>query len=238
MDGDELLEPCCDDLGVLHVLAFEGDVRELLRPAVEVPLAGGVEGVGRVFDEVAGVLFVGGVLRGAEFGEVGVCIEAKDGDAEVAPGHEADYFYVGVSSPLLLDVAAVEVQAERLVRGAVAVEAKEGIVGSSGTGGSIAVDEELVEVGAGGVSCPGCAGGFGPAGDDAASADDGVLAVCGLPDGVAVLGAEVERLGEKYVPVWMVMVMGPVVPERRCARAASRASASVLTGPVGETVIC
>ena len=78
-----------------------------------------------------------------------------------------------------------------------AVEAKEGIVGSAGAGGSIAVDEELVEVGAGGVGRPGCAGGFGPAGDDAAAADDGVLAVCSLPDGVAVLGAEVERLGEK-----------------------------------------
>ena len=51
------------------------------------------------------------------------------------------------------------------------------------------------------------------------------------------MGVRVRVSGRKYVPAWMVIVMGPVVPERRCVRAASRASRRVLIGPEGETVM-
>jgi hypothetical protein len=50
-------------------------------------------------------------------------------------------------------------------------------------------------------------------------------------------GPSISVSGRKYVPARIEMVMGPVTPERRCARAASRASASVLIEPWGETAM-
>src|ERR1700722_289709 len=128
---------------------------------------------------------------------MGFCVDTLNGAAEIAPGHEADYFYVGLTGPFRLDVLSAEVQLEGRMRSTVAHKVKEFIVRGSWASGAIAIDKKLMKVRAGSVGSPGCTGGLRPTGDNPAAANDWVLTVCCFPDGVAVLWTKYQGFRKK-----------------------------------------
>ena len=78
-----------------------------------------------------------------------------------------------------------------------------------------------------------CSGRLLPRADGASAAHDGTLAGVGLPNRIRVLRRQYERLGKKVSAGAQLYVTGLLAVCR--ARAASRAAASVLTGPPVET---
>jgi hypothetical protein len=76
---------------LLHVLATKGNVGDLLRRPVQIPLTRGVEGTRQVLDEIPCILFICRFLFGAQFDQMGSCIDSQDRRTEIAPSHIADY---------------------------------------------------------------------------------------------------------------------------------------------------
>ena len=94
--------------GLLHVLAWKGNIGDFLGEPVKIPLTWNMEGTGHVLNKIASILFVGKRLGGTEFGQMALLIDARDGSAENHSGDEAYEFHVWLVDPLLLDVVAVK----------------------------------------------------------------------------------------------------------------------------------
>src|ERR1700733_1344376 len=128
---------------------------------------------------------------------MGSWIDCCNGRTKIAPGHKAHNLCIRLLGPFFLDVLPVKAHLKWLAGGAASLKAKETIVGRPCTNCTPAIDKELMEVRTRSVRRPYRARTLSPTGDDSAAADDRMLAVNCLPDSIAILRAEYQRLRKK-----------------------------------------
>ena len=178
-----------DHLLARHVLARHRPIGHGVRLAVEIPLAGDVERVRRILDEVARVGFlVGGTRIQRQRGDVRRLVHLDDRHAYIGPGEHGDHLDIA-AFPLLLDIAAAIAKLQRLVLRARAIDAVEAEVRRARALRPAPADEQLPELGTGGIGRPARPLLLLPARDHAAAADQRTRARRRLPRGVRNLPA-------------------------------------------------
>ena len=135
-----------DHLLVRHVLAGHRPVENSVGLAVQIPFARRVEPVGRVLDVVARVgFFVGRPWIARSAWRCATPRPRSRWACGCRPRRAGDHFDIARLGPLPPDVAAAEVQAERLILRARAIDAVEAVVGRAGALSAASADEQLPE---------------------------------------------------------------------------------------------